>query len=56
MSVNKTDCFSLLAKLLLTLSACCASLVFSIVEAAPAQAEKATRLTQTQYGWLSHHS
>lgn len=55
MSVTNTDYFSLLAKSLLTLLACCTSLIFTIVftvvftiiAAPPAHAEKALRLTQT---------
>lgn len=47
MSVTKADYFSLLAKFLLTLSACGATLFFSTVNAPPAHAEKALRLTQT---------
>jgi|GEM_PF-347191 hypothetical protein len=51
MSVTRTDYFSPLAKFLLTLTACCTSLiftiVFTIVAAPPAHAEKALRLTQT---------
>ncbi|MBP9092008.1 hypothetical protein KBI23_13360 [bacterium] len=47
MSVTQTDYFSFLAKFLLSLSACCTSLVSTIIEAPPARAEKALRLTQT---------
>ncbi len=47
MSETNTDYFSLLAKSLLTLLACCTSLIFTTIEAPPAHAEKALRLTQT---------
>ena len=47
MSETNTDYFSLLAKSLLTLLACCTSLILTTIEAPPAHAEKALRLTQT---------
>lgn len=47
MPVTQNDCISLLAKLLLTLSACSTSLVFTTATAPCARAEKALRLTQT---------
>ncbi len=47
MSVTKADYFSPLAKFLLTVSACYTTLIFAVLNAPPAQAEKALRLTQT---------